>query len=141
MNFFISTSNYINQIARLHQCHINQGFISSLNLTLIRKLYQSIVESEDCFCIICEENNKVIGFIAATLSVNKLYVQFLRKNCFSLFPVLLPYLFQKHVIRKIFETLRYPFSIKSGLPKAELLSMVVEKNIEDRGFPHAFINC
>jgi ribosomal protein S18 acetylase RimI-like enzyme len=114
------------QIAKIHKQEIKKGFLSSLPLIFLEKLYMSVIEND--FCIVAKEGDDVLGFIAGTKDIKKLYSFFLKKYFFYSIIFLLPKIFD---IRKIIETLFYP---KGDDVKAELLTIAVKSNFQGRGF-------
>ena len=120
-------------IAKLHFEYIPTGFLSSLGIPFLRLLYQSMTNSKYAFCIIALEDNKVIGFVSSTTNVSAFYKEFMRRNFFKAVLILLPKFFNIKTVRKIFETLFYPIKKNTALPKAELLSIVVDKNYQGKG--------
>ena len=112
-------------IAKIHKQEIKKGFLSSLPVVFLEKLYLSVIESD--FCIIAREGDEVLGFIAGTKDIKKLYSYFLKRYFFYSAFFLLPKIFN---IKKIIETLFYP---KNEGVKAELLTIAVKKNFQGQG--------
>lgn len=121
------------QIAELHKTNIQTGFISSLGSLFLEILYKSMIASKSAFCIVAEEDGKIVGFISGAISVGGFYKDFLRKNFLKANTILLPKLLNPNFVRKIFEAIFYPVRKDSALPYAELLSIVVDKNYRNKG--------
>jgi ribosomal protein S18 acetylase RimI-like enzyme len=113
-------------VAKLHIEGVSTGFISSLGIDFVTALYEAIAQSKSSFGFVAEENNSVIGFIAFTTNLNKLYkAVILRKGLHFAFLLGGKILSLKR-IKNVFETLFYPSRIKKmNLPSAELLSIVI----------------
>ncbi|GAG00303.1 unnamed protein product, partial [marine sediment metagenome] len=121
-------------IARLHIEGIKTGFISSLGIGFVTALYEAIAENKSSFGIVAEENDKVLGFIAFTTNLNKLYKSVVTKSGIKFAFLLAGKIFSLKTIKKVFETLFYPNRIKKlDLPSAELLSVVVAKDAQGKG--------
>ncbi len=113
------------KIAAIHKKEIKQGFLSSLPLVFLEKLYICVIEND--FCIVATENNDVIGFVAGTKNINKLYSYFFKKYFLYSAIILLPKILN---IKKIFETLLYP---KKDDIEPELLTIAVKNEFQGKG--------
>jgi ribosomal protein S18 acetylase RimI-like enzyme len=83
---------------------------------------------------VAQEDGKVLGFVAFTTNLSKLYKSvILKKGCrFAL--LLAGKMFSLKRIKKMFETLFYPSRVKKlDLPCSELLSIVVAEEARGRG--------
>jgi GNAT superfamily N-acetyltransferase len=76
---------------------------------------------------------EAVGYIAGCRDTSALYREFLRRRWPSAAAVLLPRLLSPGRLKKAFETLRYPAAAPAGLPKAEVLNIVVEPGWRGRG--------
>lgn len=113
-------------VARLHRDRITFGFLSSLGSRFLRVLYRGILASGYASCWVAVSNGEVVGFVAATTDVPKLYKAVLKKNRWQLASALLPSLASLRAWRYALETLRYPSRREQiELPPAEILSIVV----------------
>jgi len=113
------------EIAKIHKQEIKKGFLSSLPLVFLEKLYLSVIEND--FCVVAKEGENVVGFMAGTKNLKKLYSFFIEKNFFYSAVILLPKIFDA---RKIVETLFYP---KDEDIEAELLTVAVKNNFQGKG--------
>lgn len=96
-------------------------------------MYQTMITSQNAFCIVAEKNEEVIGFVSGATSVGGFYKEFLKNNFLRASIILLPKVFNPLTIKKIIETLFYPAKKERGLPNAELLSIIVERNYQGKG--------
>jgi len=133
INIGKATINEGIQIARLHKEYISSGFLSSLGVPLLELIYKSMIDSEIAFCIVAKDDEKVIGFVSGTTSMSGFYKQFLKDNFFMACVLLIPKSINPAFIKKILESLFYPFRIENSHPKAELLSIVVDQNYQGKG--------
>jgi len=121
-------------VAALHIKGIKTGFISSLGIDFVTALYEAIAKNKSSFGFVAEENDKVLGFIAFTTNLNKLYKSVITKSGIKFALLLVGKIFSLKTIKKVFETLFYPNRIKKlDLPSAELLSIVIDKEQREKG--------
>jgi len=114
------------EIAKLHVSGISTGFISSLGIDFVTSLYEAIAQSKDSFGFVAEEKHKILGFVACTSNLKRLYKSVILKKGLRLGFLLAGKIFSFGAIKKVFETLLYPSRIKKmDLPCAELISTVV----------------
>ncbi|MFH1881606.1 MAG: N-acetyltransferase [Planctomycetota bacterium] len=122
------------QVAALHIQCISTGFISSMGIDFVTSLYDAIVKSKSSLGVVAVRNEKVIGFVAFTTNLNKLYKSIIRRKGLKFALLLAGNLLSLRRIKKIFETLFYPARIKKmNLPPAELLSIAVAPEERRKG--------
>ena len=122
------------QVAALHIRCISTGFISSMGIDFVTSLYDAIVKSKSSLGVVAVRNEKVIGFVAFTTNLNKLYKSIIRRKGLKFALLLAGNVLSLRRIKKIFETLFYPARIKKmNLPSAELLSMAVAPEERRKG--------
>jgi ribosomal protein S18 acetylase RimI-like enzyme len=120
------------QIAKLHIQGLSPGFISMLGCDFVTALYEAIAQNQMSFGFVAEEKGNVLGFVAFTTNLNKLYKFVVLKKGWRFALLLIGKMFSLKRIKKVFETLFYPNRVKKlNLPSAELLSIVVAE--EGRG--------
>jgi|DewCreStandDraft_4_1066084.scaffolds.fasta_scaffold32623_3 ribosomal protein S18 acetylase RimI-like enzyme len=121
-------------VARLHQEGIPTGFLSSLGVAFLTDLYRSISQSPEGFGFVVCENQTVVGFVAFTTNLRRLYKTVLWGHGIKLIGRLLPRLFSVKTIKKIIQNLVYPGKTqKLNLPQAELLSIAVSHSCRGKG--------
>jgi len=122
------------QVAALHIQCISTGFISSMGIDFVTSLYDAIVKSKSSLGVVAVKNGKVIGFVAFTTNLNKLYKSIIRRKGLKFALLLAGNVLSLRRIKKIFETLSYPARIKKmNLPSAELLSIAVAPEERRKG--------
>jgi ribosomal protein S18 acetylase RimI-like enzyme len=120
--------------AKLHIEDISTGFISSLGTDFVTALYEAIAKNKSSFGFVAEASDKVLGFVAFTTNINKLYKLVILKKGWWFAFLLAGKMFSLKRIKKMFETLFYPGRIKKmNLPSAELLSIVVANESQGKG--------
>ena len=120
--------HHARQIAQLHIEGINRGFISSLGIDFVTALYEAIAEDNSCFGLINSENDEVLGFVAFTTNIRRLYKSIIRKKGLRFAFMLATKMLSFKRIKRVLETLLYPNKVndeKMDLPDAELLSIVI----------------
>ena len=117
---------HINSIAKLHIEGISTGFISSLGIDFVTCLYQAIAQDGRSFGYVAEQDGRILGFVAFTANLDKLYRSVILKKGVWFVLRLAGKMFSLRRIKNVFETLFYPSRIKKmNLPCAELLSIVI----------------
>ena len=122
------------QVAALHIQCISTGFISSMGIDFVTSLYDAIVKSKSSLGVVAVRNEKVIGFVAFTTNLNKLYKSIIRRKGLKFALLLAGNVLSLRRVKKIFETLFYPARTKKiNLPPAELLSIAVAPEERRKG--------
>jgi ribosomal protein S18 acetylase RimI-like enzyme len=122
------------QIAELHIESISTGFISSLGIDFVACLYGAIARSKSSFGFVAEKDGKVLGFVAFTTNLNKLYKSVILKKGLLFTLLLAGRMVSFQRVKRVFETLFYPGRIKKmNLPAAELLSIAVARQERGKG--------
>lgn len=121
------------KVAQIHIEAIGIGFISSLGLNFVRTLYREIGNSKVGFVYVADENSKVVGFIAGAMDVSKLYKEIVLKKGFLFIMPLIKYFFRFAILKRIAETLFYPYRVKNDYCKAEILAVGVKKEHRGKG--------
>ncbi|MHC4115473.1 MAG: GNAT family N-acetyltransferase [Planctomycetota bacterium] len=124
---------YCSVAAKLHIRGISTGFISSLGPEFVTALYEAIVEDKSSFGLVAVENNKVLGFIAFSTNLSRLYQYAILKKGLKFAFILIPKMMSLQIIRKVWANLFYPKKMKlMNLPGAELLSIAVAPEARGR---------
>jgi len=122
-------------IARLHCQALRYGFLSRLGERFLTLLYGTMRDVPGGILIGACVGDRVVGFVSGTVSTNHLYRTFLKRHLLRGGLILLPHLFSLSRLRRVLETLTYPFRKQAPsedeepLPDAELLSIAV---VEDQ---------
>ena len=123
---------HIADVASLHERYIDGGFISSLGSAFLVHLYESMITSENAFCLVAEDAGEIHGFISGTYDLSIFYNDFLKKKFVPVMALLVPKLIKPKIFWKLVETFIYP-SKQKNLPGAELLSIVVSDKYRGKG--------
>lgn len=130
----------VEQVAILHQTYMNRGFLATLGVGFLEKLYAGMVTSDNAFCIVARDGARDVGFVSGTKHVSRFYKEFIVNNFFSVVIILLPKIFNAKTVKKVVETLVYPMKKEASLPDAELLSIVVEESYRVKGVSKELFN-
>ncbi len=121
-------------VAELHRTGIQTGFLSSLGPMFLRQLYRALPGCPAGFGYVwVDQAGYVVGFIACAESVGRLYKQALRQRGLLMAIPLLRFMVRPSVIRRMWQTFRYPSSVGADLPQAEVLSVVVDPQGRGKG--------
>jgi len=121
-------------VGDLHRSAIATSFLASLGRGFSKHLYRGVLSSPSAFGFACRAaDGRVLGYIACTDSTSAVYKESLFRYGLMLAVWLLPRIWRISVIRRLWETLRYPFDVGEDLPKAEVLSIAVSPEVHGRG--------
>lgn len=142
-------------IARLHMDGIPSGFLVSLGHDVLARLYEALIRSRYGLLLVAlDEGGDIQGFLSAAKSTRKFYISFMLSpaGIKSVARILTSRSSARPepasrilglcgFLEKCGESLLYPFRKSNpGLPKAELLSIVVKNEMWGRGTAGALIN-
>jgi ribosomal protein S18 acetylase RimI-like enzyme len=127
--------------ASLHIHGIPTGFISSLGQEFVAALYEAIAEDKNSFGFVAVEDDKVLGFVAFSINLSRLYKYVALKKGFKFAFVLAKSVLSLQVIKKVWDNLFYPSKMrKMDLPDAELLSIVIAPEGRGRGIAKQLVD-
>jgi GNAT superfamily N-acetyltransferase len=128
------SKDYYEQIAYIHQNEIGEGFLPTLGIKFLSKLYSRISRSEYTFLIAAFIDNEIVGFLAGSLDTRKFYKEFIIRDGLFFLPILLPQLLSLDAILKVRETLLYPQKKEEvSLPNSEILNFCVSQKNQRKG--------
>ncbi len=141
MNVRVATASDARAMADLHASRITEGFLPTLGVTFLTRLYRRIVASPGAFAYVAREGDEhvaraeIVGFVAVASDLGALYRSFLLRDGVVAALQSLPAVVRSW--RKVLETLRYPASAGSpagtALPDAEVLAVAVAPGATGRG--------
>lgn len=126
-------------VTRLHNQYIPQGTLNLLGDAFTALIYKAMVNSNNAFCIVAEEDGAIAGFVAGAVNVKDFYKEFLKKFPFR------PYLIagfkclNMQTLQKVWRLFKYPNQFAS-LPEAEFLSLVVTPEYRKKGLMFSLLN-
>lgn len=140
MKYLPLQKEHVREITALHVKGINTGFISSLGIDFVTVLYEAIAEDENSFGFAAAEDDKVIGFVAFSTNLSKLYKFVILKKGFRFGFILARRILSIQTVKKIWANIFYPKKMKRmNLPDAELLSIVIAPEGQGKGIAKQLI--
>jgi GNAT superfamily N-acetyltransferase len=132
----VDSSDFLENVIRIHRIEISQGFLSSLGDNALALLFSHASESRFGRLLIAKDTSseQIVGFLLGTVDTGAFYKDFLCKKGLKAVFVLVPKLLSFEKVRKVFETLFYPTKEElKTLPKPELLDVAVLKEYRGTG--------
>jgi glycosyltransferase involved in cell wall biosynthesis/ribosomal protein S18 acetylase RimI-like enzyme len=111
-------------IARLHRRSLPDAFLPRLGDAFLRRLYRAMATDAEAVVLVAESGGRVVGFAAGVPSVRRFYRRFIVGHGIPAGVAALPRLVDPGMLRRVWETARYPAS-QNELPEAELLAIAV----------------
>ena len=122
------------QVASIHKAEIKEGFLSTLGVSFLSLLYQSLSTSPHSFLILAEDEGKIIGFICGGVDTNKVIKRFIIRHGIFVIPKIISSFFSLKKITRILETILYPaHKVNCDLPRPEILNFCVSNEFQRKG--------
>lgn len=124
----LKTYDEAKSVAQLHFNYITLSFLAKLGKEFLVDFYDATRYSTHGFSLIAKKDEKVVGFIAGSSDLAKLYKEFLRKKGAKIVFLLLKKSLNPKLLWGIAELLFYPKRIyrRKVLPKAELIAVAID---------------
>lgn len=126
------------QLARLHVECLPESFLPSLGQRFMQLMYEAIATDEQGAIVVADQGSRVVGFVSAVSSVPEFYRRFYRTHGLKAFAYALPRLVRWPVLKRAFETARYPARTPQ-IPEAEILSVALDPEYRGRGTGRAMV--
>lgn len=123
------------EVARIHKEAISEGFLSTLGVSFLALLYESIDRAAGCVLIVERADGKIVGFVSGARGLGGVY-RIMLGSWGRLFISLFPSLLSPSKLYRIGETVFFgKKSVDMGieLPHDELLSIAVSKEFRSKG--------
>lgn len=121
-------------VANLHSEHIPTGFLSTLGVGFLTRLYLAVSDCRDGFVLVAvDEADRVRGFISGATDIKGVYRSVIIRHGWRCMGLLLKHTLSLASLRGLVETLLYPTRFAETLPDAELLSVVVHPDVRGSG--------
>lgn len=121
------------QVAEIHMQAIPTGFLSSLGIGFLTKLYSAIASCSDAFGYVAVSEQRVQGFIACATSTGNLYKRVLIRHGWRFAISLVGSVLRIQQLKKIAQTLLYPAKVSEEYPDPEILSVAVRPEARSKG--------
>lgn len=125
-------------IARMHMENISTGFLSSLGVGFLTRLYKAMIAWSQAVVLVADAGAGPVAFVAGVADTGAFYKHFVVRSGVPAGLAALPALIRPSGFRKAWETLRYSDEENgagAGV-KAELLSMAVDPQFRGQGLAH-----
>jgi ribosomal protein S18 acetylase RimI-like enzyme len=130
----VSDTRLFREIAQIHQEEITEGFLSTLGIDFLEKLYRVIASSRHAFIFVATLEGQAVGCICGSTNTRLLYKEIILNYGWQMLLLMLPKIFSLSVIIKVKETLCYPQKNKCcDLPSSEILNFCVNNNYQRKG--------
>jgi ribosomal protein S18 acetylase RimI-like enzyme len=140
----LATPGDVSSVAVLHATAIDEGFLSSLAVRVLQRLYARIVASPHGFLLVVDSVESVkgheprlAGFVAGSDAIGQLYREFLLRDGFSVVVSSAPRLLRS--LPRVLETLRYGVTDTTHRNETELLALAVDSAERRRGVGAALV--
>jgi ribosomal protein S18 acetylase RimI-like enzyme len=121
-------------VASLHRSAIDKGFLSALGRRFTERMYGAILSCPLAFGYgVKDERGQILGFIVCAEDVKKTYRFSLLHHGLSMALPLLRCMCRPSMIRRLWETLRYPVNVGQDMPQGEVLSIAVCPEARSKG--------
>lgn len=128
------------RLALLHMQNLPDAFLTSLGRRFLTYLYRAFVSCPRAFCVVAVSDGSVVGFATGAEDIGVFYRHFGRKYLFVVGPVLITKIFNPKSARKVIDNMLYPSRVKEGLPRAEFLTLGVDRSHRGQGIGEALYN-
>lgn len=126
------------QIVDIHYSVLTESFINNFGKVFLKIAYQTIFKDPINICFLVKDNNKVTGFLVATINGEKFNKNIIRRNFFVLcFYILKSSLLNPQLIYKL---VRWVFAPTGKRLSPELQFIALTQEAQGRGIGTKLIN-
>lgn len=130
----------VRRVSELHAVHMANSVFAKLGLRFLQNVYRSLLTSCHAVAFVCEANDEMVGFIAAsTRSSILLRHAFLTR--FHELSILVPIALIRRpwLVKDLMQTLKYPKLTEVPEIEAEMLFISIERPYRKTGLAKEFI--
>jgi len=121
-------------VASLHRSAISTGFLAALGERFTNSMYRAILSCPVAFGLgVKDEAGRLHGFIVCAQDIGNTYRYSILNHGISMGLPLLRHVCRFSIIRRLWETFRYPSVVGETLPPAEVLSIAVSPLLRSQG--------
>ena len=125
-------------IARLHRRSLPDAFLPRLGDAFLRRLYRAMIADPQAVVLVARSARGLLGFAAGTASVGRFYRRFAVRHGVAAGISALPRLLRRGLLRRLWETARYPQD-SGSMPEAELLAIAVAPGARSAGLGESLV--
>lgn len=121
-------------LARLHAEGISSGFLPTLGIRFLTRLYRALIDFDDGLVLVADDGHGPVGFVAGVVNTGAFYRAFIRKHGIAAGFAALPRAARPGVARRVWESLRYTSTpVSEAGPAGELLATALMEPMRGRG--------
>ena len=118
-------------VAALHGSRIAEGFLTTLGMSFLERLYRRMIRSAQAFVLVHDDQDGIDAFVAVADHTGRLYREFVMRDGPAVVITTAPAIVRNP--KRIWETLRYGIASGGDLPASEILAVAVAQRAEGRG--------
>jgi len=115
----------------MHTGSIDHGVLPQLGIDFLVEVYRAVARSDHGFVLVAKEQNEVLGFVAGSTRLDRLYIAVILGNGWRLFLAAGTYLRQSELWKRIWSVLWFPsrqtHSRRKPRRAPELLAIAVKE--------------
>jgi ribosomal protein S18 acetylase RimI-like enzyme len=121
------------ELARFHiDAHPN-AFMPRLGVRFMTRLYRAFIAYPQGVAYVGEHEGRIIGYSTGVTSMARFYKDFVRHHGLPAAASTVPTIFRPSVLKRVWQTFRYPEEVPETLPDAEFTTLAVDPSIRSRG--------
>jgi ribosomal protein S18 acetylase RimI-like enzyme len=121
------------ELAQFHiDAHPN-AFLPRLGLRFMTRLYRAFVDYPQGVAYVAEHDGQIIGYSTGVLSMSRFYKDFVKRHAIPAVLSAMPTILRPSVVKRMWQTFRYPDAVPETLPEAEYTTLAVKPWIRSRG--------
>jgi ribosomal protein S18 acetylase RimI-like enzyme len=130
-----ATEGRLGEIASLHRASIPSGFLTSLGQAALSAIYGAIIRSPNAFMLVALQDDRCVGFLAASLSTRRVQCDIMATAWRQLAPAVLRQGVRPKIWLGIAELLMYTAKSRRRVatPAAEILNFCVDPSCRGEG--------
>lgn len=130
-----ATEGRLGEIASLHRASIPSGFLTSLGQAALSAIYGAIIRSPNAFMLVALQEDRCVGFLAASLSTRRVQCDIMATSWRQLAPAVLRQGVRPKIWLGIAELLMYTAKSRRRVatPAAEILNFCVDPSCRGEG--------
>jgi len=130
-----ATEGRLREVSDLHRASIPSGFMTSLGQAALSAVYRAIIRSPHAFMLVALQDDRCVGFLAASLSTRRVQFDIMATSWRQLAPAVLRQGVRPRVWLGIAELITYTAKSRQRIatPAAEILNFCVDPSCRGAG--------